>query len=102
MTSPDPQDMAADDVLATETVSTSDGHKRKKKGPRYDVYRYAEGTCLGEGIDAPNEREAILKAVADLPVEEQYGQFLVGLEGDVRLKTREKKVIPETIADDWR
>lgn len=76
--------------------------RRHARAPRYDVYRYSEDNALGTGIDAKNDREAVRIATADLPEDEKYGQFLVGLEGQMRLLTREKKVIPETIADDWK
>lgn len=101
MTSPDPQDI---DMDHEEPVATE---AKRTRGPgTYSVYRWLEssGTWekLAENVEASNRRGAVVAAVENPTADEAFGQFLVVRSDEAKVLTREKKVIPETIADDWK
>ncbi|HZA18933.1 MAG TPA: hypothetical protein VE645_18985 [Pseudonocardiaceae bacterium] len=99
--SPDPQDIAADesDIMRDESG--------RQRGPAtYDVYRRHDADAalwrlVAEGVEATSRRAAVVAAVKDPTADESFGQFLVVRSSEAKVLTREKKVIPETIADDW-
>jgi hypothetical protein len=94
-----------DDLEANYPV-TEEGQTRQKRAPSYDIqWQNPSGAWedVGSAIEAPNAREAIRLVTDNLPADDEHrwGAFKVTRAGEARLLNRVKKVIPETIADDW-
>lgn len=104
------QDPDADfDNLPNNAEEAAEPQPERQRGPAtYDVYRQQDDYTwrqIGSSVGAPNRREAVIAAVndevGDPTADGAFGQFLVVRSNEAKVLTREKKVIPETIADDW-
>jgi hypothetical protein len=83
-----------------------DAPARQKRAPSYDIqWRNDEGAWedLAMGIEAKRDLDAIRKVTDHLPADDpkRWGSFKTSRHGEVRVRNRVKKIIPETIADDW-
>jgi hypothetical protein len=104
------QQMEPQGEATTAMVGSPANPARKPKAPTYDVQRGVDATDgsqvdtwrdVGLSVRASSARDAIREATKDLPVDEQFGHFRVVLSAQVRELTRNKRVIPETVADEW-
>lgn len=102
-TSPDFADR--EELQDPDAPEQRDDHSSRQRGPAtYDVYRQNSGgnwEPLARSVEATSRRGAVTACFSDPTEDGAFGQFLVVRSNEAKVLTREKKVIPETIADDW-